>query len=420
MRSSLIVRINKKFNPLFNRPKGVDTFILTGGRSSFKSYTAAIAAVYYSDELEHRILYARYTNVSSKDSVFPEVEEKIQLLGKEDRFNITTNRMDSTTNNGKIVFKGLKAGSGNQTANLKSLTNFSCVIFEEAEEIPDYDTYEKVALSIRGNGVGSAEPNIKILILNPAINTHWVHKEFFERMGVADGFNGVKDNVCYIHTSYLDGLEFVPQDILNSFNRMKELNPDRYHHVVMGGWLNEGDGIVKRNMFEYFELSEIEGEVYHLTADTAYTSKTTNDPSAVLKYVIKDNCVYILDVFTGHLEFPELVEVIQDMAHPKGWVYVEPKASGKSIVQFLKRNTKLYIKEDTPPTQDKVTRLNAVLPFIESGRVKLLKNALYLDSFLTEVTTFPASTHDDQVDVLVMAVSKLNTPTTWGEKYMKK
>ena len=73
------IKISEKYNPLFDRPKGVDTYIVTGGRFSSKSYSVAIAAVNWAARLNHRILYGRYTNVSGKDSTFPEVEEKIKL-----------------------------------------------------------------------------------------------------------------------------------------------------------------------------------------------------------------------------------------------------------------------------------------------------------------------------------------------------
>jgi len=228
------MKISKKYAPLFNRPKGVDTYIVTGGRYSSKSFSVAAAAVYLADEKNHRILYGRYTNVSSKDSTFPEVEEKIALLNKQSKFTVNTNRIESKHNDSKIIFKGFKTGSATQTASLKSLKDFSMLIVEEAEEIPDFDTYEKVSLSIRGNKKDSSEPNIKILILNPTTKEDWIYKEFFEEMGVEAGFNGVKGNVCYIHTSYLDCIEYVPADSLRSFERMKLKKPMRYKILSWG------------------------------------------------------------------------------------------------------------------------------------------------------------------------------------------
>jgi phage terminase large subunit len=241
------IKISEKYNPLFDRPKAVDTYIVTGGRFSSKSYSVAIAAVNWAARLNHRILYGRYTNVSGKDSTFPEVEEKIKLMGWNKAFNITNNRIEGVLNDSKIVFKGFKTGSNTQTASLKSLKDFSSLIIEEAEEIPDFDTYEKVSLSIRGNNNESEEPNIKVLILNPVTKEHWIFKEFFESKGVQAGFNGVKDNVCYIHTSYLDCLEHVPEDIIRSFDSMKIHKPKRYEHIVLGGWLDKAEGVIFPN-----------------------------------------------------------------------------------------------------------------------------------------------------------------------------
>ena len=279
------IKISEKYNPLFDRPKGVDTYIVTGGRFSSKSYSVAIAAVNWAARLNHRILYGRYTNVSGKDSTFPEVEEKIKLMGWDKAFNITINRIEGVLNDSKIVFKGFKTGSNTQTASLKSLKDFSSLIIEEAEEIPDFDTYEKVSLSIRGNNNESTEPNIKVLILNPVTKEHWIYKEFFESKGVQAGFNGVKDNVCYIHTSYLDCLDFVPEDIIRSFDAMKINKPKRYEHIVLGGWLDKLEGCVIED-WKIGEFDESLPSVYGM--DFGYV----NDPTTLVKIATDDKNIY--------------------------------------------------------------------------------------------------------------------------------
>jgi len=282
------VSINEKYEPLFDIPEGVDTFILTGGRFSGKSFVVSLAGCTWAVNDNHRILYTRYTNVSSKDSIIPEFEEKIGILGFEDAFEVQQNRIESNVNDAKIVFKGLKTGSSNQTANLKSLKDFSCWILEEAEELDDFDIFEKISLSIRGNEKGSGEPNLKILILNPTTKEHWIHKHFFEDRGVQGGFNGVVDNVCYIHTSYLDCLEFVPDEILADFERMKANNPVRYEHVVLGGWLNRAEGVV----FDNWSFGEFDNSLpYIYGMDFGFSV----DPTALVKVAIDDkrNRIYL-------------------------------------------------------------------------------------------------------------------------------
>ena len=90
---------------------------------------------------------------------------------------------------------------------------------------------------------------------------------------------------------------------------------------------------------------------------------------------------------------------------PKSRIFVEPKASGKSIVQTLIRETGLNVKEDKPPTKDKVARVSDISASLESGRVSLL-NGKWNEEFLEQLIKFPSAKHDDMVDCLVMAVNK--------------
>ena len=269
-------------------------------------YACSLAAVDMAKNRGHRILYGRYTTISSSDSTFPEVQEKIELLNYQHYFDINQNRIIGD-NGSKIVFKGFKASSGNQTANLKSLKDFSCMIVEEAEEIPDYDTYEKVALSIRGNEPNSEEPNIKILILNPTSKENWIYKHFFLERGVPDGFNGVKDNTCYIHTSYLDCLEFVPDDIKRSFEMMKRNNPKRYKNVVEGGWLDKAEGVV----FDNWEIGEFDESLpYIYGLDFGFS----HDPTALVKVAVKDDKLYLKEeLYEKGLSTKEIIKRLRDI-----------------------------------------------------------------------------------------------------------
>jgi len=248
------VNISDKYAPLFNRPDGVDTYIITGGRFSQKTFATSLSALTAVLQKGHRIMYSRFTNASLKDSVYAEVEDRIEMMQLQGSFDMQQNRIESKVNKGKIVFKGLKVGSGQQTASLKGLSDFSMLILDEAEEMIDEAIFDKISLSIRGNGVHSDEPNVKVLILNPTTKEHFIYKKYFQAKGISEGFNGVHENVCYIHTSYYDCLEFVPEETLKYFEDMKQDNPDKYNHVIMGGWLSKAEGIVYTN-WEFGEFN---------------------------------------------------------------------------------------------------------------------------------------------------------------------
>ncbi len=174
-------------------------------------------------------------------------------------------------------------------------------------------------------------------------------------------------------------------------------------------------GMIHRDWFRIDRFRKDEA-IVNFIIDPAYTANQKNDPSALLAYTYTENKWQIVDCVNVRKEFPELVKFIPEWVQKNGYtnksrIYVEPKASGKSIVQTLVRETGLNVKEDKPPTKDKVARVSDISASLESGRVSLL-NGKWNEEFLDQLTKFPAAKHDDMVDCLVMAVNK----EIWGSR----
>lgn len=229
------IKFSYKYQNLFkllnNEYKEVDTIIITGGRSSAKSFVVAVWSLIALVKHKYNTLYTRFTNVSIVDSIKPEVDDKIELLNFQNTVNSTNTHVEYLGN--RIAFKGIKTGSHQQTANLKSLSGFNVFVVDEAEELPDYETFEKVFLSIRSKD----KRNLTILILNPASVHHWIYRKFFNERQIDGGFNGVYKNVMYIHTSYLDvPKKYIAPNILAYYNELKESNEKKYNQIVLGGW----------------------------------------------------------------------------------------------------------------------------------------------------------------------------------------
>jgi phage terminase large subunit len=236
-----LIHLNDKYTPLFNNETRF--FIVTGGRGSAKSFATTAFCCALSRENEHKILYTRQTMSSAHLSIIPEFQEKIDLLEMTGQFSVNKAEITHKGSNSEILFRGLRASNGDQTANLKSLQGITTWVLDEAEELTDEDKFDTIQRSIRSN----KKQNRIILILNPATKEHWIFKRFFEQAGVEQGFNGVKGNVTYIHTSYLDNVDNLPQDYLNDFEQLRQRNPNRYNHIVMGGWLDKAEGVVFTN-----------------------------------------------------------------------------------------------------------------------------------------------------------------------------
>lgn len=173
-------------------------------------------------------------------------------------------------------------------------------------------------------------------------------------------------------------------------------------------------GIIKKNDFIIKRLYEIPKEVLLLnrnfTADTAYTEDTDNDPSGLLNYAIyKDHC-YIFNFKKKLAEFTELIDFIEEEIETasdplKTKVYIEPKASGKSVIQYLKKKTSINAVAYDMPTGDKTQRLWLVEPLIKGGKVVLIYGA-WNDNFIDQICTFPNAEHDEEVDCLTMALTQ--------------
>ena len=215
--------------------------------------------------------------------------------------------------------------------------------------------------------------------------------------------------------NYVDGLLFperLSKETLKSFKlglgsygysgQYEQLPSPSEGGIFKSDWFN-----VIKELPHNLKAFDLKWDFY---LDTAYTAKQENDATAMLCAAFHNNDLFIREVRAVRLEFPELIKEIESFVIVNGYtnrsrIYVEPKASGKSIVQMLKRSTGLNVLEDKPPAQDKVSRASSVSAFVESGRVNLL-NGRYIDSFLNELKSFPNGNHDDQVDVLVMAIDK--------------
>lgn len=235
-----MIQLNPKYKALWNDTR---FFVVTGGRGSSKSFGVGTFASLLSFEIGHKILFTRSTMTSAHLSIIPEFQQKLELLGVESLFHVTRNEIINNQSGSEILFKGLKTSSGDQTASLKSLQGVTTWILDEAEELVNENTFDKINLSIRQKGV----QNRVILILNPATKEHWIYNRFFQNAGVEEGFNGVKNNVTYIHTTYMDNIKHLDKSFLDEIERVKQFNPQKYKHQILGGWLDKAEGVVFTN-----------------------------------------------------------------------------------------------------------------------------------------------------------------------------
>ena len=151
-------------------------------------------------------------------SVIPEYTEKIKLLGKERHFQVSKDIITNRVSNGVLYFRGILTSSGNQTAKLKSIPNLREFFLDEAQELVNPVDFDTIDLSIRDvDAVNSVK-----MALNPSDIHHWIYKRFFKKPGVPYDFNGVVDNVRYIHTDWRDMRAHLSPSFLEIARRSSE------------------------------------------------------------------------------------------------------------------------------------------------------------------------------------------------------
>ncbi|HEV8232724.1 MAG TPA: phage terminase large subunit [Thermoanaerobaculia bacterium] len=152
--------------------------------------------------------------------------------------------------------------------------------------------------------------------------------------------------------------------------------------------------------------------------DTGFKTGGNHDYSSCVTIGESASAFYVLNVWRGRLEFPELKRKIADIAAEwkPGAVLVEDKASGQSLIQELKRETRLPILP-AEAQGAKELRAQLVTPLIEAGKVHLPTSAPWRASFIDELITFPTGAHDDQVDAFVHGLTYLRARGAGGFRY---
>ena len=329
-----MIDINPKYEPI--KESDSRYYIVTGGRGSGKSYSINLLLVLLTYERGHTILFTRFTLSSAYISIIPEFIDKIEKLNISDHFHITKDEIINKLSGSKILFKGIKTSSGDQTANLKSLTNVTTWVMDEAEELVSEDIFDKIDMSVRNLN----QQNRVILILNPVTKEHWIYNRFFQDKGVMGGSNLTKGNTTYIHTTYLDNIDNLSKSYLEQIESIKTRRPEKYKHQMLGGWLNKAEGVIFNNWrigkFKKFGVS-VFGQDYGFSNDPSTLVETNIDTTNKVIYL--KECFYLKGLTTTELGTLNLKHankdlIIGDSAEPR--LINELKSKGSNIVSAIK------------------------------------------------------------------------------------
>jgi len=185
--------------------------------------------------------------------------------------------------------------------------------------------------------------------------------------------------------------------------QLNQLTAPEQGNIILRDWLK----IETRDKFE--EKLALNGvrPKWDIFVDSAQTEKKKNDPTGIMICCKIFNDVYVKKVYEKRLTFPDLITLLRTLYddHNAHRLLIEPKSSGKDIVAQLKRQTQMNVVELPSPTTDKESRLNAVSPLIEGGRLILLEditNNLIVDQLIQ----YPNCKNDEFVDLVGYALTR--------------
>ena len=203
----------------------------------------------------------------------------------------------------------------------------------------------------------------------------------------------------------------------------------------------KGGGIIKREWWQPW-TSEIypNMDLIIATLDTAYTTKTNNDPSAMTvwgvftsdvsvqapthaggrhgemlqyarAYTETAPRVMLMEAWQGRYELHDLVTKVAVTCRKMkvDVLLIENKAAGYSVAQEIRRMygfEKFGVQMFDPKSQDKLARLYSVQHLFAEGLV-FAPIKQWAEMVISQVGQFPKGKHDDLVDTVSMAMRHL-------------
>lgn len=182
--------------------------------------------------------------------------------------------------------------------------------------------------------------------------------------------------------------------------------------------------MLKREWWQFYDREEykkgnLKFDTMLMSVDAAFKDEKQNDYVAISVWGKKAQNIYLVDMVNEHLNFTASVRKIRLLKarHPKiGAVLIEDKANGPAIIQVLREQSVGGIVA-VRPDGSKEARVQAVSFSIEAGNVYLPEKEQYTWDFIEQCASFPNGKHDDMVDSMSQALSRLVFTGGQRERY---
>ena len=287
-----------------------------GGRGSGKSWTVARCLILLALSSKIRILCTRQLQTSIKDSVHKLLSDSINDLKLDSFFEITRDAI-RCHNGSEFIFKGLQ----NNINEIKSIEGIDYCWIEEGQSV-SAESWTTLIPTIR-------KENSEIWVtFNPDREEDATYQKFVK--------NPPPDAIVQL-VNYYDNAWF-PDVLRKEMEYDKQVDFGKYEHVWLGKTVIDTEAQVYHGKFELREFETPQNVVFFYGADWGFA----NDPTAVVRCFIQDQCLYI-DYESGGVgvefeDLPKLFDVIPDI---RKWEIRADSARPETISYMARQGYKI-------------------------------------------------------------------------------
>jgi predicted phage terminase large subunit-like protein len=204
----------------------------------------------------------------------------------------------------------------------------------------------------------------------------------------------------------------------------RKTRPDLFDGQQQQRPTSKGGQIIKR-ILRYDAWPQVFDEII-ITVDCAFKAEKDNSFVVFQKWGRRFANAYLLDQHRDHLELPSTITALVEFCSHEPMAvakYVEAKANGVGVVQMLRNRIPGLMSTDDDEevmkpfcSGSKEAKLQAAAPYFTAGNVlipssEFIKARGFVDDwtieYVHELTTFPKSRFNDQVDATAMGVWRL-------------
>lgn len=207
---------------------------------------------------------------------------------------------------------------------------------------------------------------------------------------------------------YINGLMDPKRLSLEALATQKiDLGPHDFSGQFLQSPTTVGGGKIKESWWQTCKPEEVPPYLdVDLWIDGAYTKRTENDPTGLVPMAMDydTHTLYILHAKSAHLEMPDLLKEVPSYASTfnlgnASAIYIEPKASGKSLRQLLNVTTEYSAIEIESHlvNEGKISCINTMSPKVHAGKILLVEGD-WNEEVIHQISGFPAK-HDEYVDL---------------------